>query len=255
MTRQSLAPPLITVITVCRNAEATIAQAVGSVELQNSRDIEYIIVDGASTDETLTKIEGSSLSLKVISEPDKGIYDAMNKGIELAKGEFVFFLNADDSFCDPHVFHDVKKCLKASPDIDLLIGNVIYVYPTQRIRRKYGWITPHRLLFGDLNHQAVFARRTLFQQFGKFNLRYQIAADFDWLVRIFRGGAHYKYINRDICYFNADGAHSKHFEALKRERRDIQQSILQPLSFFVGRLLFRIARKLRLLKGYRGEHC
>lgn len=255
MNHPSTTRPIISIITVCRNAGATIAQTIGSVELQELKSIEYIIIDGVSTDETLKKIEGSNISPHVISEPDNGIYDAMNKGLEVAKGDFVFFLNADDRFCDAHVIRDVIKHLQTSPDVDLLIGNVIYVYPTQTIRKKFGWITPNRLLFGDLNHQCVFARRTLFQKFGKFDLRYRIAADFDWLLRTFNGGIRYEHIDRDICYFKADGAHSKHSEALKLERHRIQHSARNPIYLFVGRLLFRAARKLRFLSGYRGERC
>jgi glycosyltransferase involved in cell wall biosynthesis len=181
----------ISVITVCYNSAATIEQALKSVRNQNYQNIEHIIVDGASVDETLEiiKSEGSSI-VKIISETDDGIYDAMNKGIRLATGEVVVFLNADDFYKDVNVLARVAAVMQAE-QLDAVYGDVEFFRPGQQnyVVRRYnsGRFSANRLGWGWMPaHPALFVRRVLFERYGMFCTDYRIAGDFEFIARVFK---------------------------------------------------------------------
>lgn len=246
--------PLVSVITVCFNAAGTIQATLDSVRAQTWRPVESVVVDGASKDGTQDIVARyDDVTGSVVSEPDRGIYDAMNKGVERATGEYVFFLNADDRFADPGVLADVVAYLTAHPETDVLCGNALYDDGHQRERRRFNWVTPSNLLYGNLCHQAVFARRALFESVGSFDLAFPIVADYDWLLRVFRSGAVTRYIDRDVAVFFSGGMHSRSLEKLQREKRQVQSRYAGPLAFSIGHFFFRLRRKLGLLPGFRGE--
>ena len=179
----------ISVVTVCFNSESHIADALRSVDAQTWQDIEHIVVDGASRDKTLQVVASFPQPWRhVVSEPDAGIYDAMNKGIRLATGDVVAFINSDDFYASPLVLAHVASVFQ-DPCVDGCYGDLCYVKQddvatTVRYWRSShykcgefakGWVPPH---------PTLFLRRTVFERFGMFDLQYQIAADFELMARL-----------------------------------------------------------------------
>jgi glycosyltransferase involved in cell wall biosynthesis len=181
----------ITVITVCYNSAKTIANTLQSVHLQTYQNIEHIVVDGGSTDGTLdiVAIEGRHV-VKLVSEKDNGIYDAMNKGIWLATGDVVAFLNADDFYKDSEVLARVARVMQTE-QLDAIYGDVEFFRPGQQnsVTRRYnsGRFTAVRLGWGWMPaHPALFVRRALFDSYGMFRTDYRVAGDFEFIVRVFK---------------------------------------------------------------------
>ena len=183
----------ISIITVAFNAARTIADTLESVAAQTHPEIEHIVVDGASTDSTLEIIESHRKHIsRLISEPDQGIYDAMNKGLASATGEVIGFLNADDVYADNGVLERVSSNM-ARDDLDALFGDAEFVSPTRpnRLLRCYRskHFRPDRIAWGWVPaHPALFLRRRVYEGFGPFRIDYRIAGDFELVARIFHGG-------------------------------------------------------------------
>lgn len=198
----------ISIITVCYNAEKIIEQTMESVLNQSYEDIEYIIVDGASTDTTAALIRKYTTDTRVrfISEPDNGIYDAMNKGIRLATGDYLEFLNAGDVFVNSDVIKSVVQKIEESP-ADVMYGDIIYEYPDKTTSiRVYGQFCSHLFyyLLGDcINHQAIFAKRECFEKY-VFNTEYHICADREWMIRAKKDGKSFRAMNLLICKYPLD---------------------------------------------------
>ncbi|MCK9386998.1 MAG: glycosyltransferase [Sulfuritalea sp.] len=183
----------ISIITVAFNAVQTLAATLRSVASQTHAEIEHIVVDGASTDGTLDVVarHGSHIA-KLVSEPDKGIYDAMNKGLGLATGEVIGFLNADDVYADEGVLERVAGIMVGN-DLDALFGDAEFVNPVgpSRPTRRYrsDRFCPERIAWGWMPaHPSLFLRRRIYERFGKFRTDYRIAGDFELVARIFHGG-------------------------------------------------------------------
>lgn len=184
--------PLISVITVCYNSAATLAQALQSVADQDWPKVEHILIDGASTDDTAKIIERFRPRLaQVLSEPDKGIYDAMNKGLDRAEGDIICFLNADDQYASNHVLSRVAAQIREH-QLDALMGDVGFFHenePTRMVRRyRSNRFHPGRLAWGWMPaHPALFLSRAVVQRVGHFKTDYRIAGDFEFIVRAFHG--------------------------------------------------------------------
>lgn len=183
----------ISIITVTYNAAKTVADTLQSVALQTYGDIEHIVIDGASTDSTVKIVSqyGGAIS-KFVSEPDNGIYDAMNKGLGLATGEIIGFLNADDVYASNEVLRCVAS-LFATSEVDAVFGDAVFVRstrPTRPIRRyRSDRFRPDRIAWGLMPaHPALFLRREVYERFGVFRTDYRIAGDFELIARIFRDG-------------------------------------------------------------------
>ena len=245
------ARPLFSIVTVCFNAQTQLPATLADLRRQTFDDYEYVVVDGASTDGTLQLLAAAGEMVdRLISEPDCGIYDAMNKATRVAQGEFIYFLNAGDEFADENVLGDVAAVLRAAPEVDLLYGAAIFQSPTGRLRQTYEHLTATKLPFANLCHQAVFARRTLFERFGEFNLGYRVVADLDWLVRMFRAGVARRCVDRDICVFVTGGMHEQHAELLRSEKLTMQQRLFGRLGAAAGRFQFRAERRLRRIAAW-----
>lgn len=179
--------PLISVITVCRNAAATLEACLDSVAQQSWPRIEHIVIDGASTDGTAAILERHRDRLAhVVSEPDGGLYDAMNKGVALARGDFVFFLNADDTFASRDSLRDAMRQIARDPQGDVYYGSlevrgpggtVVHVPPPPEQAEE-------EMVLGCLPHQAALARRAVFARTGPFDLRWRRHADYDWWLKV-----------------------------------------------------------------------
>jgi glycosyltransferase involved in cell wall biosynthesis len=175
------------VITVAKNAAATLEKCIASVEAQRDASLEYILIDGASTDDTAAIVARHKRVDRFVSEPDGGIYDAMNKGLKLARGRFVYFLGADDYLYDENTLADVAAFIERTPGCDLVYGGIEVRFPDGRAEIFMPPPAEAALLFlvsGCLPHQASFASRRAFDLAGAFDDRYRIAGDYDWFLRV-----------------------------------------------------------------------
>lgn len=180
----------ISLITVCYNAETNITACLKSVAAQDYPNLEYIIVDGASTDGTLEILEKFSNSISIqISEPDKGIYDALNKGITVATGDVVGIMHSDDFFANPNILSQVANAF-THHKIDLLYGNLDYVKRTNtnKITRKWRSqnYTDNLFLNGWMPaHPTFYAKKNCFSKLGNYDLNFKSAGDYDLMLRFF----------------------------------------------------------------------
>lgn len=180
----------ISVITVAYNAGATIADTLDSVAAQTGADFEHIVVDGNSSDNTMEIVESRAHDrLRWVSEPDKGLYDAMNKGIGMATGDLVGLLNADDFLCRTDALATIADVASKS-STDAVCGAVAMVEqdPPFKVRRSYkakGY-SPWMLRFGHMPpHPGFYCRRAVYDEIGGFDIDIRITADFDWMLRFF----------------------------------------------------------------------
>jgi glycosyltransferase involved in cell wall biosynthesis len=202
-------PIKLSLITVCFNAEKLIEETLQSAINQSFKNFELVIVDGGSKDKTLEKIEAFKPYIgSLISEKDKGIYDAMNKGIKAAKGEYVYFLNAGDSFYHKDVLQDIFGN-PALANADLIYGKV----ETKNEPTGVNYITGKPVDFPmfyshyPICHQATFAKRTLFNEVGLFNIEYSLVADGEWFIRVFKSVQTEKvFTDTIVAYYDIQGA-------------------------------------------------
>jgi glycosyltransferase involved in cell wall biosynthesis len=173
--------PTFSVVTVCYNAELFLEKTLKSVFDQSCQDFEYLIIDGESTDGTMDIVgKYRGRFSVVVSEPDAGLYDAMNKAIELVSGSFVLFLNAGDYFADNSILEQVKACADENECASLIYGDYIVYRDSheKRINCQKAVVSIKRDFY--FCHQAIFFGKTHLQ---KFDLRYQIKADYDLVIR------------------------------------------------------------------------
>lgn len=189
----------LTVATVCFNAEKTIENTVRSVLGQTYQNIEYLIVDGRSTDRTLELVGKyqTDSRLRVISEKDSGLYDAMNKAASVCSGEYILYMNSGDVFADKHVLADVAPCLGA----DIVYGNVVRIRRDGKHLEKYDGkhVVMRLLLMGRMIcHQGMFTRAELMRAY-RFNEQYTITADYDFVVRAQKNKCSMRHIDRTVA--------------------------------------------------------
>lgn len=210
--------PLLTIIIPTLRAERTLQQTLDSLLDQRFRDFEVLIMDSVSQDRTLA-IAGEYAEkddrIRVVSEPDKGIYDAMNKGIARARGRWILFLGSDDRLND----RDVLAFFADLPDLnafDVLYGNVV----SPSYKGVYdGPFSFPKLLSRNMPHQAIFFRRDLFGLIGNYIIHYRGHADWDFNIRCFKDSrVRIRYIDRIVAYFGADGVSSRHDIPFIKER-------------------------------------
>ncbi|PWR04539.1 glycosyl transferase [Meridianimarinicoccus roseus] len=180
----------LTLLTACYNSAATVADTIRSVNLQDYPDIEHIIIDGASRDDTvdICRAEGRRIE-SIVSEPDKGIYDAYNKGLTHATGEVVGFINSDDYYASASVASRVMEVFE-DPAVDACHADLVYVNPERTDQIERHWhskpITKSALRSGFIPaHPTVFLRRSVYDRVGNFDLSYRLAADYEFLLRTF----------------------------------------------------------------------
>ncbi|MCI5150492.1 MAG: glycosyltransferase [Candidatus Electrothrix sp. MAN1_4] len=179
----------ISIITVCYNSAATIRDTLESVLAQTHPNIEYIIVDGASTDATLAIIaEYRDRITHLISEPDHGLYDAINKGIKLATGDFIGILNSDDLFYDNLCIAKLAEFIGLNLDADAVYSDLIYVKRHDTSKKIRSYRVKHNSLWNFrigymIPHPTFYAKRELFEKFGLYKTNYKIAADFELILR------------------------------------------------------------------------
>ncbi|MDR1543304.1 MAG: glycosyltransferase [Prevotellaceae bacterium] len=212
----------ISIITVCYNSETTILSTIQSVLAQTYNDIEYIIVDGGSTDRTLETIKNSFQSspdnyrdnFQLVSERDNGMYDAMNKGIQLASGEIIGILNSDDFYNYPDCLEKIAAAFEDNT-VDTCFADVRFVKPENAAKtvRYYSSakFSPALFRWGFMPaHPSFFARKVCFEKAGYYKTDYKIAADYELLIRfLYTNKFTYKYIPLDIIKMRTGGKSTK----------------------------------------------
>ena len=179
----------ISIITVCYNCKDVINSCLTSVENQKNAEVEHIVIDGASTDGTLQILESRRSQLKaLISEPDKGIYHAMNKGLKIATGEIVGFLNADDFYASNNILSKVSHTFTNNPSIDACYADLIYVNRFNTIKTIRYWKSSEFIpgLFSkgwSPPHPTFFVKKSIYKKYGNFDLKYSIASDTELMMR------------------------------------------------------------------------
>lgn len=247
------------VVTVCYNSGRTIEDCVKSVVAQDGVDIEFIVIDGASKDDTLARIEPyRSHITKLVSEKDKGIYDAMNKGLALATGDYVGFLNSDDYFTSPASLAKLAAALKREV-ADAVIGDIEQVNANGRIVRVFrgNGFKRENLRRGSYPpHPAFYARPEMLRKLGGFDTSFRIAADFDLMIRFFNAPkVRWAYVPDRIVTMRIGGASHEGFAAyLKNSREIVRACKTRGLKPSYPRIYGRIVSKgLQVVSGLAGR--
>ena len=212
-----MSTPYLTIIIPTLQAESTLNEALDSICSQGFGDYEVLIMDSVSRDGTLDiagKYAVKDHRIRLFSEPDKGVYDAMNKGIEKARGEWILFLGSDDKLYDDDVLQGFASG-SGLEELDMVYGNVV----SPSYKGIYdGEFTFEKLLRRNLPHQAIFYRKTLFERIGPFVISYKGYADWDLNIRCFKDNRiKIRYINTVVAYFGAEGISSRHDVPFLRE--------------------------------------
>ncbi len=231
----------ISIITCSYNAVDTIEETIKSVLFQKDADIEYIVIDGLSDDGTAGIIKKYSDKIyKFISEKDSGIYNAMNKGIKLAEGDIVGFLNADDVYFNEKVINEVIKVFE-NEKVDSVYGDLIYVFEdNNKIKRhwksgdyninnfKRGWMPPH---------PSFFVKSDVYEKYGGFNENYKISADYELMVRLlYKNKISTFYLPEILVKMKTGGISNKISQTFKRLKEDYDIMKKYNLSGFAGEL-------------------
>jgi glycosyltransferase involved in cell wall biosynthesis len=249
----------ISIITVCFNSAATIRDCIGSVMGQKYPDFEYIVVDGGSRDQTVEIIkqnfEQHPGKIKFVSEKDRGIYDAMNKGIGMATGDVVGFLNADDFFADSNVVRDIADTISLNrvdgcfADLDLVregqTNEIIRHWvggPMPASRMEYGWHPAH---------PTLYVKKDMLSGSNGFQIRHSIAADYEFMVRlIMKNNARLAYLPRTIVKMRAGGASNG--SLLNIYKANLQcisawrdNGLRLPPFLIPGKLLWKVSQRIR----------
>ena len=216
--------PKFTVITVTFNASKSLEKTIQSVISQTYRNVEYIIVDGKSKDNTLQIADTYKQWIHcLVSEPDKGLYDAMNKGIRLATGDYLCFLNAGDKFHDNDILQRMVNSLKESELPDVLYGETAIVDENGNFLHMRRLSTPQELNWKSFKqgmlvcHQAFFAKRELAIQ-ESYSLEYCFSADFDWCIRIMKRAKHLHNTQLTLIDYLNEGMTTRNHKASLKER-------------------------------------
>ena len=214
----------ISIITVCYNSSRTIAETIESVLKQNYQNYECLIIDGNSNDNTMNIVENFEKKfngkMKYISESDKGLYDAMNKGIKMASGDIIGIINSDDVLANNKVFSTIvskftdDNCDGIYADIDILDSNMKSIerkFKAGKGNYKLGWFPPH---------PTLYVKSDVYKKFGIYNIKYRIAADYDFMLRIMKNNVKLSYINEVLVNMRSGGKSTNGFKGYKKSFDD-----------------------------------
>jgi len=221
----------LSIITVVYNNEHTIESAINSVSSQTYKNIEYIVVDGNSTDNTNNIIKRNLNKItKYVSESDEGIYHAMNKGIKMATGDVIGILNSDDLYADEHVLSDVIMQFQNNPDLKLFYGDLVYVdsNDVNKVVRKWNSKPFAANFFEHANvppHPSLFVKKDVYGCCGLFDIQYKLAADYDFMLRAFKQfGQASAYQPRLMVKMRLGGATNKSLKNILNGNKEILSS-------------------------------
>ncbi len=227
----------LTIITINRNNAAGLEKTMQSVLSQMRKDFEYVVVDGASTDGSVSVIERLAPAfgdcLKWVSEPDKGIYNAMNKGIGMATGEYIQILNSGDSLVSQEVVEKMYTALEKAGRPSILYGNMLKDFPDGHVHRDKGFagedITLLGMYIGTLNHSPAYIRRSLFDKYGPYDESLKIDSDWKWYLQaIVFGEEKPVYADIDVTLFDMTGISETNTALTKAERALVLKELIPP---------------------------
>jgi len=241
----------VSVVTVCFNEIATIRRTVDSVLEQTHQDIQYIVIDGNSTDGTSAVLREYEENLDpLVVESDAGLYHAMNKSISYLTGDLVYFLNADDYFYDPRVVEMAARHFESDPTLDILSGRVnFFNVPVVRgkpyKRTEFRFDNKLQLYKRPNGQQCIFSKVRLFDSVGYFDTRFRICADYDWLLRAINQRRRIKFVDDYFACVDYTGISYTHNALRKREKRRIvfENSTFPELVLFTAARLRQIVEK------------
>lgn len=233
----------VSIITVCYNSDKYLQDCINSVKSQDYKDIEYIVVDGKSTDRTLDIITKNRASIThFISEPDRGMYDAINKGIKLATGDIVGILNSDDMYASTDTVKKIVECFEKT-ETDSVYGNLVYIDPVNvnkvtrfwkgkhynRNHFRYGWMPAH---------PTFYVRRELIDKYGFYENHFYTAADYEFMARyLYRHHCSATYLDEVLVKMRngglSNGSLKRRFRANRRDYLAMKKNKI-PFSFFVS---------------------
>lgn len=215
-----MAQPLFSIITITFNAATTLPATLRSVEEQTFTNYEYIVVDGASRDNTVALVEASQLPVRMVSEPDKGLYDAMNKGLKMATGEYLIFLNAGDSFHAPDTLQRVAEAIGNNRP-GVVYGETAIVDANRNFLMMRRLQAPEKLSWRSFKqgmlvcHQAFIARRDIAPL---YDLKYRYSADVDWCIRCMKQTDELLNTHLTLIDYLNEGETTRHHRASLKER-------------------------------------
>lgn len=229
--------PLLSIITINYNNAKGLEQTLASVDVQTSKDFEHIIVDGASTDgsvEIIKKHDDGRVRRIWVSEKDSGIYNAMNKGIRMAHGRYLQFLNSGDFLVDSFVVDKMLKALVADNFPPILYGNLINITKKGRYVRNRNaagnYVSAWTMYHGALTHASAYIEQTLFEKFGLYDENLRIVSDWKWYFEVmYNGGIQPVYADLDVVFFNLSGISETNHELNASERRKVIEELLPPM--------------------------
>lgn len=236
----------ISLVTVTYNSDVTLRDTIQSVLTQSYINIEYIIVDGLSKDKTVEIIKEYEPRfdgrMRWLSEKDRGLYDAMNKGFEMATGDIVGIINSDDLLADPEALEKVVKCFETNEQTDAVYADLYYVAKNNTDKIVRHWITGKQRSFCKGWHPAhptFYVKKSIYKKYGLFDLNFQLAADFELMLRLIdKEGIKLYYLPDPLVRMRLGGATSKNLRNIKRgnieclkafKKNGIRVSFLYPL--------------------------
>jgi glycosyltransferase involved in cell wall biosynthesis len=223
--------PVVSIITVCYNSEATIEDTIQSVLSQDYPHIEYIVVDGGSKDKTLEiAAKYSNKISKIISEPDKGIYDAMTKGVALTTGDIVGILNSDDVFASNTIISEVAGVFINDPVVEAVYGNIIYFKTEMPDKPVRTWITkPYYDKFFDDGevppHPSLFVKKIIYDAIGAYFPDFKISSDYEFMFRAFKVNGYKPYhLNKFIVNMRVGGESTKSIKNILIGNKEVRMA-------------------------------
>lgn len=226
----------LSIITINRNNAAGLEKTMRSVAAQTYKELEYIVIDGASTDgsvEMIKKYESQFAHLRWLSEPDAGIYNAMNKGICMASGEYIQILNSADALASDVVTEKMLAALEEKGKPSILYGNMIKCFPNGRkvVDKCFAGqeITMLGMYTGTLNHDPAYIRRDLFEKYGYYDEGLKIVSDWKWYLQaIILGGEKPQYVDLDVTLFDMTGIseNAKSKAMIRDERAKVLEEVI-----------------------------
>ena len=231
----------LTIITINYNNAYGLQKTIESVLAQTSTNFEYIVIDGASTDGSVEYLKTANYKLqtinyKLVSEPDNGIYHAMNKGIRMAKGEYIHFLNSGDWLVDEHVVEkmlgELNEQIAQGQQPDVFVGNKIMIRPDGKIRPGHNDKLPVTALTfyrGTIEHTSAYIRRAMFDVVGLYDETLRIVSDWKWYFEaVLHHNVKVSFTNLYVTYFDTTGISSTNLQLDKAERRKVLEELLPP---------------------------
>ncbi len=224
----------LSIITINRNNAEGLEKTLCSVAAQSFREFEYIVIDGASTDgsvEVIKKYEAQFAHLKWVSEPDRGIYNAMNKGLRMATGDYIQILNSGDCLASNDILERMLAALEEAGNPSILYGNMVKCFPDGRkmVDKCFAGqeITMLGMYTGTLNHDPAYIRRDLFEKYGYYDESLKIVSDWKWYLQaIILGGEKPKYVDLDVTLFDMSGISEVNLGLRDAEKRQELEKML-----------------------------